>query len=141
MYANKAKGIIEDHDKDTPLFLYMALQNIHTPLESPQEYMDVYPGALETLGITGKRKQAMAMVTAVDDLVKAVIDKLEAENMMDNSIVIFSSDNGGQPTAGGASNWPLRGAKNTWFEGGVRVPSWIYSPLFDEAYTNQTSDW
>ena len=81
------------------------------------------------------------MVTAVDDVVGALISTLTEAGMMDNSIIVFSSDNGGQPSAGGASNLPLRGAKNTWWEGGIRVPSWIYSPLLDSSLAGTTSDW
>ena len=82
------------------------------------------------------------MVTAIDDVVKVVADALEANNnMMDNTIIVFSSDNGGQPLKGGASNTPLRGGKNTWFEGGMRVPSWAYSPLFESSYVPSINNW
>ena len=60
-------------------------------------------------------------------------------DMMANSIIIFTSDNGGQPITGAASNLPLRGGKNTWFEGGMRVPAFVYSPLFDTIPTGVNS--
>ena len=83
----------------------------------------------------------LAMATAIDDAVGALVTALTDAGMMDNTILVFSSDNGGQPSAGGASNAPLRGAKNTWWEGGIRVPSWIYSPLFDSSIAGSTSNW
>ena len=81
------------------------------------------------------------MTTAIDDVVAALVTSLTDAGIMDNTILVFSSDNGGQPTAGGASNYPLRGGNNTWWEGGIRVPSWIYSPLFDSAIAGSTSNW
>ena len=63
-------------------------------------------------------------------------------DILSNTIIVLSSDNGGQASNGGASNGLLRGQKNTYFEGGIRVPSFAYSPLFDSYYSNgRTSDW
>ena len=81
------------------------------------------------------------MVTTIDDAVADIVSALDEVGMLDNTVIVFSSDNGGQPNAGGANNYPLRGAKNTWWEGGIRVPSWIYSPLFDDTIAGTTSDW
>ena len=81
------------------------------------------------------------MVSAIDDSLADLSSSLEARGMLSNTIIVFSSDNGGQPSNGGASNIPLRGAKNTWFEGGIRVPSFIYSPLFDSSMTGKINSW
>ena len=81
------------------------------------------------------------MISALDDALGALIESLTSAGMINDTIIVFSSDNGGQPTAGGASNVPLRGAKNTWFEGGLRVPSFIYSPLFDSSMTGVVNSW
>ncbi len=83
------------------------------------------------------------MVTAIDDAVSRIMTALNANgDMADNAILVFASDNGGQPTAGGANNLPLRGGKNTWFEGGVKVPAFIYSPLFSGSVTSGvTNNW
>ena len=83
------------------------------------------------------------MVTATDDLVATIKASLEDKNMWDNTVFIFISDNGGAATGdeGGASNWPLRGSKTTYFEGGLRVPSFLYSPLFQgHIKPNTTND-
>ena len=82
------------------------------------------------------------MVTTIDDVVQQIKDALQTNGMLDNSIIIFASDNGGLPGSnGGANNLPLRGGKNSWFEGGVKVPSFIYSPLFDATVTGSDNEW
>lgn len=74
----------------------------------------------------------VAMVSKLDDSVGAVVETLEQKGMLQNSIILFLTDNGG-PTMGMFSNWgsnyPLRGIKNTLFEGGIRSTSFIWSPL------------
>ena len=82
-----------------------------------------------------------AMVTAIDDVLAQIKVALENNGMLDNSIIIFASDNGGLPIAGGANNLPLRGGKNTWFEGGIKTPSFLYSPLFDDTMVGSENEW
>ena len=80
----------------------------------------------------------------IDDTVQKIKEALATKGILDNSIIIFASDNGGQPIAGGANNLPLRGGKNTWFEGGLKTPSFIYSPLFDSTAgltTGSNNEW
>lgn len=76
------------------------------------------------------------MLTKLDESVGKVVDALEKNGMLQNSIIVFSTDNGG-PAAGfnqnAASNWPLRGVKNTLWEGGVRGTGLVWSPLIDKA--------
>lgn len=85
----------------------------------------------------------------LDDSVGAVVTALRKQNMLQNSIIIFSTDNGG-PAEGfnlnAASNWPLRGVKNTLWEGGVRGAAMVWSPLIEKKsrVANQTmhiTDW
>ena len=77
------------------------------------------------------RKIYLGMVTAMDDVLKNLVDDLKAQNMYENSIIVFSSDNGGLTHSGfveyGASNEPLRGQKTELYEGGIRVPGFIHS--------------
>lgn len=88
-------------------------------------------------------------MSVLDDSVGAVVSALRKQNMLRNSIIIFSTDNGG-PAEGfnlnAASNWPLRGVKNTLWEGGVRGAAMIWSPLIERKsrIANQTmhiTDW
>ena len=134
-YANYAQTLIEAHDANDPLFMYVASNTIHTPWEVDTSYKSQYRG----YGLSTARKKASAMVTATDDLVGTIKDSLESKGMWDNTVFIFVSDNGGLAT-GGASNWPLRGAKETYFEGGMRVPAFMYSPLFDGHITANTDN-
>ncbi|KAH9370118.1 hypothetical protein HPB48_015127 [Haemaphysalis longicornis] len=69
---------------------------------------------------------------AMDESVGAVVEELYEARMLDNTIVVFLSDNGGQPWGAHATrsfNWPLRGTKQTLWEGGCRVSAFLWSPL------------
>ena len=74
------------------------------------------------------------MVTALDTAVGQIVGALENANILDDTIIVFASDNGGQAITG-ANNLPLRGGKQSWFEGGLNVPSMISSKLFDGLLT------
>lgn len=77
------------------------------------------------------------------------MEALGNNGLLENSIIIFSSDNGGAANGfnlNAASNWPLRGVKNTLFEGGVRAAGLIWSPLLSKPQRISTqifhiSDW
>lgn len=89
------------------------------------------------------------MLTHLDNSVGLVVQALERANMLKDSIIIFSTDNGG-PAEGfnlnAASNYPLRGVKNTLWEGGVRGAALIFSSSLNKRnrVSNQTmhiADW
>ena len=135
MYANEARRIIAAHDADAaPLFLYMAFQNTHAPYQSPQCYRDRYPALPK-----GESQRCFnAMASALDDAVGAIVRALHEANMYDNCVIIFTSDNGGPARRG--NNMPLRGAKFSVFEGGMRTAAVVHSPLLPAATTHTTSD-
>ena len=67
-----------------------------------------------------------AMMVAVDEGLRNITNDLRELGLMDNLLIVFTSDNGGN-TDEGSSNWPLRGAKRTLWEGGIRVNTFMYS--------------
>ncbi|KAH9379963.1 hypothetical protein HPB48_013227 [Haemaphysalis longicornis] len=72
------------------------------------------------------------MVDTLDQSVGFVVEALNEARMLENTVVVFFSDNGGMPYGSSASrgyNWPLRGTKNTLWEGGTRVAAFLWSPL------------
>merc|ERR1719181_447370 len=67
-----------------------------------------------------------------DSAIGDLVESLKTNNMYDNSVLVVVSDNGGSPIDG-TNNWPLRGAKKDYYQGGVRVPGFIYSPLLADS--------
>jgi len=126
MYGNLSLRVIHDHARNhpgVPMFLYYASQNAHSPYQCPDEYLDLYPN----LPKNGSRRCFNGMVSAMDRGVAAIVRALKDTGMYDNTVIVYSSDNGGP--AHWSSNLPLRGAKFSVFEGGVRVPAFVHSPL------------
>ena len=78
------------------------------------------------------------MVTAMDTAIYKVVKAYKKFKFWEDTILIFSSDNGGN-LKGGASNWPLRGAKGSLFEGGVRTIGFVHSPLLPVTRMGQVS--
>lgn len=115
LLAAEAERLIRNRDRAKPLFLYMPFNAAHTPLQAPQALIDKYAH------IQNKNRRVYAAMTeAMDGAVGRVMAALEASGMAENTLVLFLSDNGGPPGAGG-SNVPLRAGKGTVFEGGIRV--------------------
>uniref|UniRef100_A0A8C3A5B2 Sulfatase N-terminal domain-containing protein n=1 Tax=Cyclopterus lumpus TaxID=8103 RepID=A0A8C3A5B2_CYCLU len=124
LFTQRARKILESHDPtDRPLFLLLSLQAVHTPLQTPKSY--IYP--YRDMANVARRKFA-AMVSTVDEAVRNVTYALRKYGYYRNSVIIYSTDNGAQPFTGG-SNWPLRGRKGTYWEGGVRGVAFVHSPL------------
>lgn len=119
----RVKQILRAHDRRRPLFLYLALQAVHIPLQAPARFLRRY----SSLGNQARRQYA-AMLSCVDEAVGEVVQELRDRGLYRHSVLIYSSDNGGQPLSGG-SNWPLRGGKGTYWEGGVRAVGFVHSPL------------
>lgn len=130
IFTDKAKEIISKHNPEHPLFLYLPYQSVHAPLEVPEEYTQQYSFIKDKY-----RRTFSGMVTALDEAVGNITESLIQKGLYDNSVIIFTSDNGGQTQYGG-NNYPLRGNKNTLWEGGHRVPAFVHSPLLEKSYIN-----
>lgn len=132
LFTDEAVSIINRHDTNHPLFLYLAHLAPHTgnydaPFQAPDEDIARF-GHIED----PERRVYAAMVSRVDQSVGEVMQALRVKGMLDNSIVVFMTDNGA-PTHGihsnRGSNWPLRGMKHSPWEGGVRGVAAVWSPL------------
>ena len=103
--------------KNNPFFMYLAYNAPHTPLQATEKYLKRFDSIKDP-----KRKTYAAMVSAVDDGVGRILDKLEELELTKNTIICFLSDNGGPEKTNGSNNGILRGGKGELFEGGIRVP-------------------
>lgn len=116
-WTDEAQKVIRAN-KDNPFFLYLAHWGIHTPLQATRE-------DYEAVGDIKPHRARVyaAMMRSVDRSVGDIIETLEEEGIADNTIIVFSSDNGGAGYIGLPDvNAPYRGWKLTLFEGGIRVP-------------------
>lgn len=127
LFADAAVDLIESHDADKPLFLYLAFTAPHTPYQAPQEYLDSYADIADPA-----RRAYAGQITAMDDAIGRVLTALEDKGMRDDTLVMFASDNGGTRSAMFAGegavtgalppdNGPFRDGKGSVYEGGTRV--------------------
>ena len=145
LIGDESVRLIEGQDGTKPLFLYVASLAPHAPYQAPQEYVDRYGAIADE-----KRRTYAAMITALDDQVGRIVAALDKKGMRGNTLIVFSSDNGGATSAffatgarseterkaegigqgakPPASNGNFRGGKGSLHEGGVRVPTFANWP-------------
>lgn len=104
---------------ETPFFLYLAYNAPHDPIQPPPEWLERVKQ--RERGISEKRARLVALIEHLDSGIGKVLDMLDRTGLATNTLVIFTSDNGGV-LANEANNGPWRGGKQHMYEGGIRVP-------------------
>jgi len=130
LFRESTLRVIANHNASIPLYHVHAFHLVHTPLEVPKSYLSKMDSLLAAAGGVPfddtSRRIYHSMVLYLDTAVGAIIEAIKAKGMWDNTIVVFSSDNGGPIyIPGGANNHPLRGAKYSDFEGGIRTTALV----------------
>ncbi|MGL1886796.1 MAG: sulfatase [Reichenbachiella sp.] len=136
--ANEVCQLIEEK-KEQPFFINFWLYSVHTPLQAKEEKVNKYKALKDSIN-NHQNPTYAAMVEHMDDAVGKVIAKLKEQGLYDNTIILFSSDNGGLIGRKNrvTSNVPLRQGKGGMYEGGVRIPTILYVPNHELSGT--TSD-
>ena len=119
LIAKEACSVIKQHAPSKPLFLYVPFNGVHSPFQVPDQYIQAYPN------LEGNRKKLAGMLAAVDEAVAQIVASLKKTGMLENTLIIFSSDNGGPPPG---KNTPLRDFKATVYEGGTRAAAFAHWP-------------
>lgn len=115
--ADETNDFMERKVKEgQPFFAFVSFNAVHTPMEAEEKDLAEFPQ------LKGDRKTVAAMTLALDRASGKIMDKLEQLGIADNTLVIFSNDNGGPTDRNASDNYPLSGSKSNHLEGGIRVP-------------------
>lgn len=116
-FTDEAVGFIRESGQ-RPFFLYAAFNAVHAPLQSTAPYLArVAPTA------DPRRRTYLAMLAALDDAVGRIVSAVDQAGVGRETLIVFTSDNGGPTWQTTSANGPFNGVKGTMFEGGVRVPA------------------
>jgi len=123
LFTDWAIDYLEDRkNKEDPYYLYLAYNAPHFPIQPPQEWLDKVLEREE--GIDPKRAKNVAFIEHLDYSIGQVLEKLESTGLIENTLVVFTSDNGGAVRFA-QSNGDLRGGKQDHYEGGIKVPAYV----------------
>jgi len=119
LIAKEACKVIASGDQSKPLFLYVPFNGVHSPFQVPDSYLKPYAH------LKGNRQKLAGMLAAVDEAIGQIEAALKQAGRLENTLIVFSSDNGG-PSPG--DNTPLRDFKGSIFEGGTRAAAFATWP-------------
>lgn len=135
-FAEEAEAFI-DKNKNKPFLLYIPFNAPHTPFQVRKKYYDRFPNVKDE-----NKRVYFAMISALDDAIGRIREKVKKEGLEENTLIIFSSDNGGADYTFATTNAPLKGGKFSHFEGGINVPfalSWKGKIKPNTVYKNPVS--
>ena len=107
LFGARAEALIANHDAaSSSFFLYLALHNTHAPIEAPRRLVALYN---ETAGFEGDPQKAVfaAMVSSVDETVLRVVTALKKNDMWDDTLLVWTTDNGAPVSVGGSNAPPV----------------------------------
>ena len=138
--------LIKSHNKNEPFALFLSFYNVHTPIQANEKHINYFNKKISEMADNEVRTKSegdaitrlnhtnpeyASMVYAVDENVGKLIKSLKDSDLYENSLIIFTSDNGGLSTLkriAPTSVYPLRAGKGWLYEGGIRIPQLIKSP-------------
>jgi arylsulfatase A-like enzyme len=113
--ADNAIEFITQHHRE-PFFLFLSFNAVHSPMDARKEDLAQFPQ------LSGKRKQVAAMTLSMDREIGKVLAALDELGLSENTLLVFTNDNGGPSDTNASDNTPLSGTKANHLEGGIRVP-------------------
>ncbi|MCP5537362.1 MAG: sulfatase-like hydrolase/transferase [Akkermansiaceae bacterium] len=117
------RGKAATRKTDAPWFLYLSYNTPHAPMQAKKEDLEKYAHIHNKT-----RRIYCAMQDCMDRNIGKVIDTLKTNKQLENTLIVFISDNGGSVEVSHAVNAPLTGTKGTYYEGGIRVPTIFHWP-------------
>jgi arylsulfatase A-like enzyme len=115
LIGKNAARFVTDNAGKRPFFLYVPFNGVHSPYQPPKDGADAYPN------LKGNRQNYAAMLTSVDAAIGEIVAAVDKAGVRDNTLFIFTSDNGGPSPGRITDNGKYRGGKGGLYEGGVRV--------------------
>ena len=148
--TNESIKLIKGHNKNQPFALFLSFYNVHTPIQANKMHINYFKNKLSEMDnnkiktksegeaitrLNHTNPEYASMVYSVDENVGKLIRTLKDLDIYENSVIIFTSDNGGLSTLkriAPTSVYPLRAGKGWLYEGGIKIPQLIKSPASSE---------